>query len=76
MVPEETYFVSISLFRLNAIFDAGHATRHASQWKADFLNHSYNQVQKVRFSVPRRWDEARNREPERSGSYVRIGDFG
>jgi hypothetical protein len=23
MVPEETYFVSISLFRLNAIFDAG-----------------------------------------------------
>jgi hypothetical protein len=68
MFPEETYFVSIRLFRLNAIFDAGHAARHDPQWEADFLNGIKIKVQKVRFSVPRRWDEARNRGAELSES--------
>ncbi len=36
MFLEEIYFGSIRLFRLNAIFAAGHAARHDPQCEVDF----------------------------------------
>ncbi|MDR6723331.1 hypothetical protein J2W91_001783 [Paenibacillus amylolyticus] len=36
----------------------------------------YVRVQKGRFSVPRRWDEARNGVAERRQDYVSNGHFG
>jgi len=62
-------------------------TKHPYDWGAttiakilqnrDYLGHLVShRATKPSFKIPRRWDEARNREPERSGSYVRIGDFG